>query len=160
MFIQSFSEKFIPSRAYASDTGLDLKAALSDNLVISAHKVAKIPTQVKLAIPNFPMTWLWRRLFPYVPIYDVTIRSRSGLASKGIIVANAPATIDKNYTGEIFVLLANLTDEPFVVRPNQAIAQLVVQIALIPSSQINGVLREDRGFGSSDVSPSNISFLF
>lgn len=159
MFVKSYSESFVPTRAYAADTGLDLRAALSQPLDIPPHKVVKIPTQVRLSIPYFPLTWLWRRIFPYTPVYDITLRSRSGLASKGIIVANSPATIDKNYTGEIFVLLANLTNEPFTIEPNQAIAQLVVQIALVPSRQMVGNLRAERGFGSSDSSSSLMSFL-
>ena len=55
------------------------------------------------------------------------IRPRSGLALKhGISVLNSPGTIDADYRGEIGVILANLSNEPFVVNPGERICQMVV----------------------------------
>ena len=59
--------------------------------------------------------------------YEIQVRPRSGLAAKnGITVLNSPGTIDSDYTGEIKVILINLSNEKFVVNPGDRIAQMVV----------------------------------
>jgi dUTP pyrophosphatase len=61
------------------------------------------------------------------PGHEGQVRPRSGLAAKhGVTILNAPGTIDEDYRGELQVLLVNLGDEDFVVRPGDRIAQLVV----------------------------------
>jgi dUTP pyrophosphatase len=58
--------------------------------------------------------------------WEIQIRPRSGLASKyGVTVLNAPATIDSDYTGEIYVLLINHGYEDFIIRDGDRIAQFV-----------------------------------
>ena len=58
---------------------------------------------------------------------EVQVRSRSGLAlKKGVIVLNAPGTIDADYRGEICVILINLSKEPFVIEDGERIAQMVI----------------------------------
>jgi len=85
--------------------------------------------------------------------YEGQIRSRSGLASKGIIVLNSPGTIDSDYTGEVRVLLMNVGKEGYTVRRYDRIAQLViakVERALIEfTSEITQTERGANGFGST-----------
>ncbi|MEQ8237554.1 MAG: dUTP diphosphatase, partial [Syntrophomonadaceae bacterium] len=57
--------------------------------------------------------------------YEAQIRSRAGMAGKGLVVANAPATIGSEHIGEIKVLLLNVTDKPIRVLPGQKVAQMV-----------------------------------
>lgn len=57
---------------------------------------------------------------------ECQVRSRSGLAAKkGIIVLNAPGTIDSDYRGECNVLLINLGEEEVHFEKEERIAQFV-----------------------------------
>lgn len=59
--------------------------------------------------------------------YHVEIRSRSGLAAKhGVFVLNSPGTIDSDYTGEVGVILCNVSQKPFIIAIGDRIAQMVV----------------------------------
>jgi dUTP pyrophosphatase len=59
--------------------------------------------------------------------YEAQVRPRSGLALRhGLVLPNAPGTVDSDYRGEVRVIVWNLGDQPFVVRRGDRIAQLVV----------------------------------
>jgi dUTP pyrophosphatase len=61
------------------------------------------------------------------PGYEAQVRPRSGLASKhGIIIPNAPGTIDPGYRGEIRVPLLNLGRQVYEIEPGERIAQMIV----------------------------------
>jgi dUTP pyrophosphatase len=99
---------------YASDAaaGLDLAAALDDELTLPPGKWAAVPTGLAIALPAG---------------HEGQVRPRSGLAAKhGLTVLNAPGTIDEDYRGEVKVLLVNLSSEPYTLRSGDRIAQLVV----------------------------------
>lgn len=133
-----------PRQAYSLDTGLDIPAT-SDKILVP-RRVTPVPTDIYLKIPRIPFP----PIFGFVPVFDVTLRSRSGLAKHGIIVANSPATIDTTYTGEVIVLLLNSTDRPYEVRRGDYIAQMVVSLAIAPV--LSNKTRDYKGFGSSDKS--------
>ena len=84
--------------------------------------------------------------------YEAQIRPRSGLAFKhGVTVLNSPGTIDADYRGEIKIILANLSNEPFVVRDGERIAQMVVsrheQVEWVEVEQLEATVRGAGGFG-------------
>jgi dUTP pyrophosphatase len=86
--------------------------------------------------------------------YEVQVRPRSGLALKyGVTCLNTPGTIDCDYRGEVKVILANLSDEPFEVVRGERIAQLVpaaVQRAhLVEVEALDETARGSGGFGST-----------
>ena len=88
------------------------------------------------------------------PGFEGQVRPRSGLALRhGVTVLNSPGTIDADYRGELKVLLTNLSDEPFVVRVGDRVAQLVVapvtRVALELASSLSSTDRQDGGFGST-----------
>jgi dUTP pyrophosphatase len=89
------------------------------------------------------------------PNIFASIRSRSSLALKGIIIPNSPGTIDSDYRGEIKVMLLNLSDEPYTVKDGDRIAQLIfersVKVEVRFGGQVNSssTRRGGRGFGSS-----------
>lgn len=59
--------------------------------------------------------------------YEVQVRSRSGLALKrGVIVLNAPGTIDSDYQGECNIILMNCGTEPWECKVGERIAQFVL----------------------------------
>ncbi|MDP3371802.1 MAG: dUTP diphosphatase [Candidatus Paracaedibacteraceae bacterium] len=102
----------LPAYATEGSAGLDLIAAISEDVIIGPGERAMIPTGIAIHLPVG---------------YEAQIRSRSGLAAKnGIIVLNAPGTIDSDYRGEICVVLANTDDKSFVVAPGMRVAQMVV----------------------------------
>jgi len=80
------------------------------------------------------------------------MRPRSGLAlHHGLILPNAPGTIDADYRGEVCVILENLSDEPFVVERGMRIAQMVVapvtKVQIVEVDRLDDTHRGEGGFG-------------
>jgi dUTP pyrophosphatase len=126
-----------PTNASSGAAGFDLTAAVKDTLVIPPSEIAKIPTGLILGIPDG---------------FEGQIRSRSGLARQGIIVANGVGTIDSDYRGEIFVLLANLSKTSFAVERGHRLAQLIISIVpkvIWTEGLPNDSKRGQSGFGST-----------
>ena len=87
---------------------------------------------------------------------EAQIRSRSGLASKyGIVVANAPGTVDSDYRGEIKVILANISNQVFTVHNGHRIAQMVFKhvppVDLVEVDCLGETKRGDGGMGSTGI---------
>lgn len=87
--------------------------------------------------------------------YECQVRSRSGLAVKGVIVANAPGTIDADYRGELKVILMNLSDQPFEIQKGDRVAQLVVAACVqAENKEVSSLDETERGaggFGSTGI---------
>ena len=86
--------------------------------------------------------------------YEVLIRPRSGMSLKtGLRVANAPGTIDSDYTGEVGVILHNTSDEKKLIKIGDRIAQGVIQRTnkahFIFVEQLSPTDRGGDGFGST-----------
>ena len=84
--------------------------------------------------------------------YEAQIRPRSGLALKnGVTVLNSPGTIDADYRGEIKVLLINMSEVMFTLKPGDRIAQMVIaeckQAQWLPVEVLNETERGDGGYG-------------
>lgn len=130
----------IPSYAHGpeEDAGMDLRS--SQDMVVEPYSTKIVPTGIAIALPSG---------------YEAQIRSRSGLASKGIIVANSPGTIDPGYRGEIKVILKNTTSEPFTIAHKDRIAQMVIApyvgINLVRVASLENSARGEGGFGSTGV---------
>lgn len=124
----------IPQRATPFSSGIDLAAAIGDSVNISPGKRAVIPTGFIWEIP---------------PGYEGQVRPRSGLACKqGITVLNSPGTIDADYRGEIMVILINLGEADFEVKPGMRIAQLVIQpVCKVNCQVVVEVSNSERGTG-------------
>ena len=131
----------LPAYQTAGAAGMDLHAAVHEDLVIAPRAVMLVPTGLEIAVPGG---------------FEAQVRPRSGLAvTHRISMPNTPATIDSDYRGEIRVPLINLGDEPFVVSRGMRIAQLVVapvvrvtwdEVADLPETS-----RGKGGFGHSGV---------
>lgn len=109
-----------PRYATWESSGMDLCADLrgTDNkVVIGRNEIMTIDTGTKLILP---------------PHREGQIRSRSGLATHGIIVLNSPGTIDSDYEGYIHVVLMNLGARPFTLKHGDRIAQLVIAPIIRP----------------------------
>jgi len=73
--------------------------------------------------------------------------SRSGLASRGIVVNNAPGIIDADYKNEVKVILMNQTDDIYPVNDGDKIAQLVFTKWLDAGDVV--FIHREGGFGST-----------
>ena len=102
----------LPTYATQHSAGMDLLAAVAQNLVLKPGERHLIPTGLSIALPDG---------------YEAQIRPRSGLALKnGISLVNSPGTIDADYRGEIGVIVINHGAEPFTVERGMRIAQMVI----------------------------------
>lgn len=101
-----------PSYATVNSAGMDLRADIDEDIVLK-------PLERKLILTN---------LYIQLPTgYEAQIRPRSGLALKhGITVLNTPGTIDSDYSGNVGVILINLSDTPFVIKDGERICQMVI----------------------------------
>jgi len=131
----------LPTYMTAGAAGMDLYAAVTDDVRIDAGSIVLVPTGLEIAIPSG---------------FEAQVRPRSGLAVKhGISLPNTPATIDADYRGEIRVPLINLGAQPFSVTRGMRIAQFVVapvvQVAWDEVSELPVTARGGQGFGHSGV---------
>ncbi len=129
----------LPTYATAASAGMDLRAAIEESISLAPMERKIIPTGMSIALPEG---------------HEAQVRPRSGLAVKhGITVLNSPGTIDADYRGEIGVILINLSNEVFIVAPEDRIAQLVIaeytQIVWEPTQTLEESERGSRGFGST-----------
>ena len=141
MQVKIINRSAFPSPAYATEmsAGMDLKANISEAVLLEPLQRAMIPTGIYLALPEGT---------------EAQVRPRSGLAAKfGISVLNAPGTIDADYRGEVKVILVNLSNEPFTVNPGERIAQLVLaryeRIEWDEVLTLDETCRGEGGFGST-----------
>lgn len=131
----------LPKYETPGSAGMDLLAAISDDIIIKSHESKLIKTGIAIALEKG---------------YEAQIRPRSGLALKNnITVLNTPGTIDCDYRGEICVILINHGKEDFVVGKGMRIAQMVIskyeQAEIIEVSDLDETVRGKGGFGSTGV---------
>jgi dUTP pyrophosphatase len=131
----------LPLPAYGSDGAAGMDVVAAESLTLRAGARAAVATGLAFAIPRG---------------WEIQVRPRSGLALKhGITCLNTPGTIDSDYRGEVKIILANLSDEPFEVKRGDRIAQLIpaqVQHAtLIEVEDLDATARGAGGFGSTGV---------
>lgn len=128
-------EAKIPVTGSNGAVGYDLVA--SQGCVILPGSRQLVPTGLAMAIPRG---------------YYGRVAPRSGLAVKHGIDVGA-GVIDCDYRGEIKVLLFNLGQEPFLVKPGYKIAQMIFEVCRLPSmvrvEQLDDTERGEGGFGST-----------
>lgn len=127
----------IPEYATTGSAGMDIRAALKEEITLKPNQIELIPTNISVEIPFG---------------YELQVRPRSGLAFKhGIGVLNSPGTIDSDYRGEIKIILINLGKEDFTISPGERIAQLVLSkvyfAEMKESDELNDSKRGEGGFG-------------
>jgi len=102
----------LPSYETLASAGMDLRANLSQEILLRPLERAIVPTGLFIELPVG---------------FEAQVRPRSGLAiKKGITVLNTPGTIDADYRGEVMVIIVNLSAEDFVVRDGERIAQMII----------------------------------
>lgn len=135
------SKHALPAYATVASAGMDLRANLSEPIVLKPLQRCIVPTGLYMALPVG---------------YEAQVRPRSGLAiKKGITVLNTPGTIDADYRGEVCVILVNLSAEEFVIEDGERIAQMVIarheQVEWQAVEVLDDTERGAGGFGHSGV---------
>lgn len=131
----------LPAYATPESAGMDLRANITEPIVLHPLERRIIPTGLYIALP---------------PGYEAQVRPRSGLAFKhGITVLNSPGTIDSDYRGELGVLLVNLSNEDFTVEAGERIAQMVIarheQGEFVEVEELDDTERGVGGYGHTGV---------
>jgi dUTP pyrophosphatase len=127
----------LPRYMTAQSSGMDICAALDDDLVLAPGRIRLVPTGFAMALPAG---------------FEAQIRPRSGLAvNHGISIINAPGTIDADYRGEVKIALINLGQEPVTLKRGDRIAQMVIQqvcqVRINVVEQLDDTDRSVGGFG-------------
>lgn len=131
----------LPQYATTQSAGMDLRANISEPIVLRPMERRLIPTGLYIALPEG---------------FEAQVRPRSGLALKhGLTVLNAPGTIDADYRGEVGVVLINLSDKDFVINDGERIAQMVIaryeQANLELVEELDETERGAGGYGHTGV---------
>ncbi len=129
----------LPTYATQNSAGMDLCAAIQENITLQPLQRVLVKTGLSIALPQG---------------LEAQIRPRSGLAYKnGVTVLNSPGTIDADYRGEIGVILVNLSQELFVIERGMRIAQMVIGSYVHASfnevADLDQTARGEGGFGST-----------
>ena len=127
----------LPKYMTEHSAGLDLYAANDEPITIAPGEIKLIPTGLFLEIP---------------PGHEGQVRARSGLALRhGLMLPNAPGTIDADYRGELQVVLANCAREPYTIERGVRFAQLVINkiehVEVVEVEELNETERNAGGFG-------------
>jgi len=139
MIKQKEGNEDIPLPQYSSEgaVGMDIRAAIENEVRIHPGEITLIPTGLFMAVPNG---------------YELQVRPRSGMAlHHGITILNSPGTIDPDYRGEIGIIIANLGKNPYKISRGDRIAQIVVKKVergvLVKTDQLPETKRGAGGFG-------------
>ena len=130
----------LPNYATPGSAGLDLRACLSEPLILAANAWQLVPTGIAIYLCN--------------PNYAALILPRSGLGHKhGIVLGNLVGLIDSDYQGQLMVSAWNRSDVPFTIAPMERIAQLmivpVVQAEFNVVQDFPASARGEGGYGST-----------
>ena len=127
----------LPEYSTTQSAGMDLRAFITEPIILGALDRALIPTGLYIEMPED---------------YEAQVRPRSGLAIKhGVTVLNSPGTIDADYRGEICVELINFSNKSYTIESGERIAQLVFnkceQAEFIEVEELSETERGEGNFG-------------
>ena len=133
------SKNDLPQYETPQSAGVDLRADIEDEVTLQPLERKLIGTGLYIALQ---------------PGFEAQIRPRSGMAYKhGLTVLNSPGTIDADYRGEIKILMVNISNEAYTVKPAERIAQMVIaqheQAEWAQVEVLNETIRGAGGFGST-----------
>jgi dUTP pyrophosphatase len=131
----------LPSYQTGLASGFDIRACLTEPVILSEGERALLPTGLSFEIP---------------PGYEIQARPRSGWAIKqGITLLNSPGTIDADYRGEVKIIVINHGGDPVEIKDQDRIAQLVLCPVVHADFQLSESLTDSSrgagGFGSTGL---------
>jgi dUTP pyrophosphatase len=137
--VKGFEDLPTPKYMTSGAAGMDLYAALDEQIAIKPFERKRIPVGICVELPRG---------------FEAQIRPRSGLAANyGITLLNTPGTIDWDYRGEINIIAINFGSEEFIIKRGDRIAQMVINKVATPIIElvddIDSTSRGEGGFGST-----------
>lgn len=125
----------LPKRSTEGSAGLDLYACIEKEILLNPGKKVFIPCGIAVSLPSNE--------------YAAFIFARSGLGVKhGITLSNGVGVVDSDYRGEIGAGLINLGEEPYVIKPGDRIAQMVIMpVSCMPVIEVESLDDTERGSG-------------
>ncbi|MDE6303541.1 MAG: dUTP diphosphatase [Paramuribaculum sp.] len=131
----------LPEYETPSAAGMDVRARLSEPVVLKPLQRALIPTGLFIELPHG---------------YECQMRPRSGLALRsGISLVNTPGTVDSDYRGEIGAIVINLSDTDFTINDGDRICQMVIttytRAEWEPVERLDKTVRGDGAFGHTGI---------
>ena len=132
-----FEDLELPRYMSPGAAGMDILAAIDEEVILQPGEIRFIPSGIYIALPNG---------------YEAQVRPRSGLAlRKGLSIVNSPGTVDSDYRGEVGVILINLGKAPIEISRGMRIAQMVIQEVVIGEwetvEELDETSRDSGGFG-------------
>lgn len=133
------SKNDLPQYETTQSAGVDLRADIEEEIILNPLERILVGTGLYISLQKG---------------FEAQIRPRSGMAYKhGLTVLNSPGTIDADYRGEIKVLMVNISNEAYVIKPAERIAQMVIakheQANWIEVETLDETIRGEGGFGST-----------
>ncbi|MEE1219594.1 MAG: dUTP diphosphatase [Ruminococcus sp.] len=130
----------VPKRATNGSAGMDLYACINESITLNPGQLVIVPTGIAIELEDNSCA-----AFLY---------ARSGLGVKhGICLSNGVGVIDSDYRGEVCVGLCNVSDKPYVIEPDERVAQMVIAPVLTPEivevDELSDTSRGEGGFGST-----------
>ncbi len=137
--LENLKEITLPKYETDGSAGLDLAAAIDENIILKPGEVKLVKTGISIALEKG---------------FEAQVRPRSGLALKhGITVLNSPGTVDSDYRGEVCAILINHSKVDFTISRGMRIAQMVIakheQAEIIAVEDLDETARGSGGFGST-----------
>lgn len=141
--LSHYDESFpLPTYETTGAAGADVRASLGPNekMILKPGERVLVPTGLTMEIPHG---------------FEVQVRPRSGLSFKtGLMVLNAPGTIDSDYRGEVKIILGNLGTKEEIINHGDRVAQLVLAPVtqahyVVAESDLSETARGAGGFGST-----------
>lgn len=137
-----FDDIELPHYATAGSAGMDIRAAVNDEVILKSGKTILVPTNFSVEIPEG---------------FEIQVRPRSGMAiNHSIGILNSPGTIDSDYRGEIKIIMFNFGEEDFIIKRGDRIAQLIIskvyRAVLNEIDELNTTGRGSGGFGHTGKS--------
>lgn len=131
--------RILPEYKTEGAAGMDLCAAIDEPIVLKPLERKLIPTGLKIELEHG---------------YEAQVRPRSGLSIKhGITLINCIGTIDEDYRGEVCIPVVNISNEEYIIQPDERIAQMVIakyeQAKIEVVTELTETVRGEGGFGST-----------
>ena len=122
--------------------GIDLMAVnFPDIAYLHSGECRKIGTGIAIHLGN--------------PGYAAMVLPRSGLGTKGLVLANTIGLIDSDYQGEIILSVWNRSSDPIKINAMDRIAQLIIVPVIQPEfnfvESFEQTERGINGFGSTGI---------
>lgn len=122
-FVKLDPRATLPTAGTADSVGFDLYTL--EATTVPPRGLVRLRTGIAYARkPSFEDTWA-----EHLYLIEAQIRARSSAFAKwGVIIPNAPGTVDPDYTGEFLIQVVNMYDADSFIPEGSRVAQIVFSV--------------------------------